>query len=162
MFKCSVKIDESLQKEVNEKMWITSLIATIIGAIGLGAYIVLEVFFESLLLDILLWVMAFTLGFGITYLIIIKKINKKSITNDTTDELEIHEEYVDLSTVKNNEVIVTLKTYYKDLYKVKEIKNYLLLYINKSGALAIPKDAFTPEEFSTIKLWVNSARMKKD
>ena len=162
MFKCSVKIDESLQKEVNEKMWITSLIATIVGAIGLGAYIVLATFFDNFLLDILLWVMAFIFGFGVVYLIIIRKINKKSVSNETTDELEIYEEYIDLSTIKNNEVVVTLKTYYKDLLKVKEIKNYLLLYINKSGALAIPKDAFTPEEFLTIKLWVNSARMKKD
>ena len=162
MFKCSVKIDESLQKEVNEKMWITSLIATIVGAIGLGAYIVLATFFDNFLLDILLWVMAFIFGFGVVYLVIIRKINKKSVSNETTDELEIYEEYIDLSTIKNNEVVVTLKTYYKDLLKVKEIKNYLLLYINKSGALAIPKDAFTPEEFSTIKLWVNSARMKKD
>ena len=162
MFKCSVKIDESLQKEVNEKMWLTSLVSTIIGAIGLGAYIILEVFFESILLDIFLWVMAFSLGFGITYLIIIRNINKKSVTNETTDELEIYEEYINLSTIKDNEVIVSMKTYYKDLMKVREIKNYLLLYLNKSGALAIPKDAFTPEEFSTIKLWVNSARMKKD
>ena len=67
MFKCSVKIDESLQKEVNEKMWITSLIATIVGAIGLGAYIVLATFFDNFLLDILLWVMAFIFGFGVVF-----------------------------------------------------------------------------------------------
>ena len=160
MFKCSVKIDEKLQNEVNEKMWIVSLISTIVGAIGLGAYIILATFFDNLLLEILLWVMAFSFGFGITYMITIKRINKKSVSNDATDELEIFEEYVNLTTIKNNEVIVSLKTYYKDLYKIRETKNYLLLYINKSSALAIPKQAFTTEEYSTIKLWVNQAKFK--
>ena len=53
MFKCSVEIDEKLQNEVNEKMWITSLVSTIVGAIGLGAYIILSIFFDNLLLEIL-------------------------------------------------------------------------------------------------------------
>ena len=40
MLKCSVKIDQNLQRELNEKAWIYSLISLIVGAIGLLSYII--------------------------------------------------------------------------------------------------------------------------
>jgi len=159
--KCTVKIDENVQRELNDQMWVVSLISLIVGSVGLASYIVISVFVESVWLELLLWPMAFAFGVGLTLLISIKKINKKSVQNNLIDNLEIEEDYVVSTTMKNGEIISTLKTYYKDLLKVKETENFLFLYINKASAVPIPKQSFSPEEFSLIKLWVNSARIKK-
>lgn len=161
MFKCSVKIDENLQKEINRKMWTYSLILTIVGSIGLCLYFVLGVKYDNAWTEVLLWVTAVAFGFGITYLFTIKNINKKAASKGLTDEIELFEEYANVTTVKNNETISTMKVYYKDLIKTRDTENYFLLYINKASALTIPKQAFTSEEISTIKLWVNSAKTKK-
>ena len=160
MLKCSVKIDENLQKEINKKMWITSLILTIVGSIGLGLYIILGSFFEHVLLELLLWVTAFMFGFGLTFLITINKTNAKAASNGLIDEIELFEEYSNITTIKNEEVIATAKIYHKDLIKIKETENYLVLYVNKASAIAIPKKQFNPQDYSTIKLWVNQAKLK--
>lgn len=155
MFKCAVEIDEKLQKEANEKVWLISLTSTIIGAVGIILYIILSIFFKSIWLILLLCVMAFAFGFGVIYMLVINRINKKSVSKESIDELEIYEEYVNLNTIKNGEIIVTLKTYYKDLFRIRETKNFLFLYINRSSALAVPKQSFTEEEYSTIKGWAS-------
>ena len=160
MFKCAVEIDEDLQKEANEKVWIISLTSAIIGVVGLISYIILSIFFKSIWLTLLLCVMAFAFGFGIVYMFVINRINKKSVNKESTDELEIFEDYIDLKTIKNGEVIVTLKTYYKDLFRIRETKNFLFLYINRSSALAVPKKVFTPEEYLTIKGWASKYLQK--
>lgn len=161
MFKCSVKIDEKLQREINEKSWLINLIVLIIGSIGLGVYIIVGAFVEYAWMDILLWVFAIMFGFGLVMVISIRKINKKSAENNLTNEIELEEDCVSLSTIKNNEIIGTLKVYYKDLIKVRETENYLVLYINKQSAIPVPKKEFKPEELSTIKLWINTAKQKK-
>ena len=82
MFKCSVKIDEKLQREINEKSWLLNLILTIVGSVGLGVYIIVGTFVEYAWMDILLWVFAIMFGFGLVMVISIRKINKKSAENN--------------------------------------------------------------------------------
>lgn len=161
MFKCLVKIDEKLQREINEKSWLINLILTIVGSIGLGVYIVVGAFVDYAWMDIILWVFAIIFGYGLVMIITIRKINKKSASNNFTNEIELSEDSVSLSTLKNDEIIGTLKTYYKDLVKIRETENYLVLHINKQSAIPVPKKEFKPEELSTIKLWINSAKQKK-
>ena len=113
--KCSVNIDEKLQKELNEKTFIWSLISLIVGSIGLGAYIIIGTFYENIILEMLLWVFAFAFGIGLSLLIAINKINKKIRQNNQIDELEFFEDHFTSTTTKNGEVISTNKIYYKDL-----------------------------------------------
>lgn len=75
--KCTVKIDEKLQKELNFKSWLIHLITTIVGIVGLLAHIVISMFSESKLLEFLLWISAFVFVYGLIMLLVIKKINKK-------------------------------------------------------------------------------------
>lgn len=77
--KCTVKIDEKLQKELNFKSWLIHLITTIVGIVGLLAHIVISMFSESKLLEFLLWISAFVFVYGLIMLLVIKKINKKQL-----------------------------------------------------------------------------------
>lgn len=161
MFKCSMVLDIKLQRELNERNWLISLISLIVGSIGLGVYIVIATFYENYFLELMLWVCAFAFGYGLVFLILIKKINKKAAQRNITISLEINEDLVIENDLKEGEVISTNKVYYKDLMKVRETENYLILYVNKASAVPILKSAFTPEELSTIKLWINGAKIKK-
>lgn len=158
--KCTVKIDENLQKELNFKSWLIYLIFTIIGSVGLLAYIVIGMFTESQVLEFILWISAFAFAFGIVMILSIKKINKKAIANGFIDTLEFEQDFCIEKTSKNDEVISTLKVYYKDLIKLRETKNYLFLYVNQAGAIPLPKNAFSNEEFETIKSWIDNARLE--
>lgn len=162
MFKCSVKIDENLQSEINKKASNVCLVLTIIGSVGLIMYIILGTIFDSKWLYVLLWVMAILFGFGLTYMISIKKVNKKAASNGWINEIEIYEECANITSIKNNETMSTMKLYYRDVLKTRETENYFIIYINKLSAITIPKKSFTHEELSTIKLWIETARMKKD
>ncbi len=160
MFKCSVKIDLDLQKEVNRKSFISNLVMTILGAVGLGFYIVFSLFFESVILEVFLWISAFMLAYGIMLMIMINLTNKKSASNNYIDNIELVEDYLIISTIKNEEVISNSKVYYKDLTKIRETENYLLLYINRASVVPIPKRSFSPEDYSKIKVMVYSAKQK--
>lgn len=161
MLKCSVKIDQNLQRELNEKAWIYSLISLIVGAIGLMAYIIVGAFFEAFWLEVLLWFFAFAFGVGLTIFVSINKVNKNASAKNMTDNIELQENFLIEETVVNNEVVSTNKVYYKDILKIKETENYLFLYVNKTNAVPIPKKEFAGEDLSKIKVWVNSGKIKE-
>ena len=77
-----------------------------------------------------------------------RKLNKKLEQQENED----FDKY--LEKVKEENII-------EEPIKIKETDNYLFLYPNKVSAVPIPKKEFSPEELSTIKVWVNSAKVKK-
>lgn len=161
MFKCSVKVNQQMQKELNEKLWRYSIISVIVGALGILAYIIFGGADDSIWWDMFLWSFAFFFGFGIIMLFTVKKVNKNSVERNIVDEIELNETYLTETITKNGEVIATNKHYCKDFLKIRETENYLFLYVNKASAVPVLKSAFSPEELSTIKLWVNSEKIKK-
>ena len=52
---------------------------------------------------------------------------------------------------KNGEIFGTQKVYYKDIYKVREVKDYIFIYINATSAYIIKKSNTTDEEIAIIK-----------
>ena len=159
--KCVVNINLKIQKELNYSMWIKGVVFTIIGSLGMLSYIAITMFIENVWMEVFLWVMAFIFAIGLIYLISIKKTNKQVLQANIKSEIDIQEEFVTFSSIKNNEIVSTNKCYYKDLIKIKETDNYLFLYINKFSAIPIPRNSFSAEEYSLIKLWVNSSKIKK-
>lgn len=158
MLKCSVKIDDKLQKELNQKMKNRFMIAFIVSLVGLVAYVAVSMFVEYKWLDVLLWVFAIIFGYSLVMIITINKINKKTAGNNLSSQLEINEDFMIIISFKNNIQFATTKIFYKEIIKVKETENYLFLYPDKSQAFPIPKSEFTSEEFSLIKVWVYSAK----
>lgn len=158
--KCSVKVDENMQKELNNELKNKSKIMVIVGVIGFVLYIALSLFFENSYVDLVLWISAFIFGVGLVLLFTVNKTNKNSVERNLVDEIELFEDHLIENIKKNEEVIATNKHYYKDIIKVKETENYLFLYVNKAAAVPIIKSAFTKDELVNIKILVNSAKAK--
>ena len=160
--KFSCEINEEVQKEVNKTSKFYSILSLVIGAIGIFAYIVISVFVEHVILDILLWVFAFLLVFGILFLVSINKVNKTTVDKKMIDEYELFETYLTVDSFQNGEKIVSIKTYYKDIIKIKETENYLFLYPNKQGAYPVPKSKLSSEELDKLKQWLKAEMNKKN
>ena len=152
MFEGSTKIDVSVQKQLNKKLFIVSLILIIIGGIGSVTYIVLSVL--DIIWSTYLLVFCLPLGVGIGYLYLIRK-NIKTVSSQTHENFYTFEQdYFNVKTLRNGEEIGNSKIYYKDLVKVKEIGKYIFLYINQASAMPIDKTTLKDDDLILLKAFL--------
>lgn len=155
---CKVKVDEQVQKEVNFATQIMSIISLAIGSVGLILYIILCVALGSIkILTLLLGISTFFFVFGLIMLITVAKANARGVAQNVTDEYNLNDEFVEVKSLRNEEIVAMQKTYYNELVKFKETKNYYILYPTTTQAYVIPKTSFTPEELSELKSWIKKA-----
>lgn len=160
MFKTATVINSEVQKEISKKAYIIWLTALIVGIIGLVAYIVLGTIFPDVSeLDLLLF-FSMPFGFGLVFVLTIKKQIKSVQTLNQVNTYEFFEDHVVVSTVRNMEVVGSVKVYYKDLTKSKETEKYFLLYLNNVSVLPIKKDGLKPEEQVLVRAFLNLQQVK--
>lgn len=160
MFKTATVINSEVQKEISKKAYIIWLTALIVGVIGLVAYIVLGTIFPNVTeLDLLLF-FSMPFGFGLVFVLTIKKQIKSVETLNQVNTYEFFEDHVVVSTVRNMEVVGSVKVYYKDLTKSKETEKYFLLYLNNVSVLPIKKDGLKTEEQVLIRSFLNLKQVK--
>ena len=146
------EMNESVLKDYYKSNHLTklSIIFTIFGAVFLIGYIITEVLsiedFDYLLGS---GIFVFSVGLG---LLLMSKYNMKKMSDKKfANQYEFDEHFINISTCQNNEVVGTLKLYYKDIKKVKENDKYILLYINFLSAFIIEKVNASAEEIEKIK-----------
>ncbi|MDE7305939.1 MAG: YcxB family protein [Clostridia bacterium] len=154
--KISTKMDENMQKELSHKSFIFALVFTILGAIGVAAYIVLEVvsvfielkggFFEILI------VFAIFLGCGIALLILLNKAASLARNSHKVNVYEFFSGYFILSELLNGETVATVKIYNNQIIKSKETKNYFFFYVNSAAAYPVAKQQLSAAELNTLRL----------
>lgn len=160
MFKTATVINSEVQKEISKKAYIIWLTALIVGVIGLVTYIVLGTIFPDVSeLDLLLF-FSMPFGFGLVFVLTIKKQIKSVQTLNQVNTYEFFEDHVVVSTVRNMEVVGSVKIYYKDLTKSKETEKYFLLYLNNVSVLPIKKDGLKPEEQVLVRAFLNLQQVK--
>lgn len=160
MFKTATVINSEVQKEISKKAYIIWLTALIVGVIGLVAYIVLGTIFPDVSeLDLLLF-FSMPFGFGLVFVLTIKKQIKSVEKLNQVNTYEFFEDHVVVSTVRNMEVVGSVKVYYKDLTKSKETEKYFLLYLNNVLVLPIKKDGLKPEEQVLVRAFLNLQQVK--
>lgn len=160
MFKTATVINSEVQKEISKKAYIIWLTALIVGVIGLVAYIVLGTIFPDVSeLDLLLF-FSMPFGFGLVFVLTIKKQIKSIEKLNQVNTYEFFEDHVVVSTVRNMEVVGSVKIYYKDLTKSKETEKYFLLYLNNVSVLPIKKDGLKPEEQVLVRAFLNLQQVK--
>lgn len=160
MFKTATVINSEVQKEISKKAYIIWLTALIVGVVGFVAYIVLGTIFPDVSeLDLLLF-FSMPFGFGLVFVLTIKKQIKSVQTLNQVNTYEFFEDHVVVSTVRNMEVVGSVKVYYKDLTKSKETEKYFLLYLNNVSVLPIKKDGLKKEEQVLVRAFLNLKQLK--
>lgn len=159
--KYTCKINQEIQAELNKSSKRNSIIATIIGIVGLVAYIALSMWKELFVFEMLLWISACLFGVGIAYIVLINKSNKKAANSTMDGEYELEETFMTIKAHKDGEQISSAKVYYKDMVKLKETANYIFLYPNRQMAYPVPKNKLSAEELSLLKSWISEQIAKK-
>ena len=150
MVNVKTEIDKTAQKALSKNVIIFCIASIVVGSVGLLTFIVLYAFFESAYLDLLL-LFSIPFALGLVYLIMINKNIKNMAESKITNEYNFNEDSLNVTCEKNGEIFGTQKVYYKDIYKVREVKDYIFIYINATSAYIIKKSNATDEEIAIIK-----------
>ena len=147
---CKSEISRKVQAELFKNARIANIVAFAVGSVGLLANIILSIFIESPYLNALL-LFALPFGFGLVFLISINITIKKAEQNKAENEYVFDDEFFAVTSSRNGDVVGTSKTYYKDIYKAKESKTFVLIYLNRQQVFPIKKANLTDEQLAEIK-----------
>lgn len=163
--KTRVQINGDLQRRMNRKTRLFGIISTILGAVLVIVYIATDVTLSSLseigefdnyekyefLLQMLLWVGVVMLAVGLMFIFLARANVKNAERLNQTNEYTFFETYFTITTVRGGEVLGSVKQYYTDFYKVKETKEFFLLFPNKATAFPVEKGSLTEEETAELR-----------
>ena len=150
MIKTRTEINKEVQYQFSKKTLIVSIILMIVGAIGLLTYVVLSAIFDYKGLSFLI-LFSVPFGLGVSFLLTVKKIIKSTEKNPFVNEYEFEDTFVNVSSIKNNEVIATQKLYYKDIVKIKENDKYIHIFITPTTAFVVDKVNTNSDDINEIK-----------
>ena len=152
------KLDEKMQKSLNAPMLTAGLIMMIIGAVMIVAYIVLGVLSETVLsiseakLGFVLWMGAVWFGIGLVAFFTARhNVKQKQLFLGLVVEYEFFDDYMIDTTYRAGEKVGVTLVRYTDLEKIRESKNFFLLYPNKTSVYPVDKGALTQEEQACLR-----------
>jgi ABC-type transport system involved in multi-copper enzyme maturation permease subunit len=150
------KVDEEVQRVLNKKISIISLIAIILGAVGVLALLVLDIVLtfrdqESAVVIAFLMVFAVILGCGIGLLLIVKKQVNFLKTKNWENGYEFYKNYFIVNQFTNGENVAVVKNYVTQIEKAKETEKYLFFFISSSMAYPVSKEGLTDDEINTLR-----------
>ncbi len=162
----SVRIDKELIKRTGRALRIVCLIALIVGSVGLAAWIIsstaIEVFQEEglysgdselahRLLNTLLWGSAVLFVCGLVFTLSMRANAKKSLIASRENVYRFYEYHFTVTDLREGENLGTVKTYYSDLAKVRETKEFFFLYPNRVTYFPVDKKKLTEGEIAALK-----------
>lgn len=158
----SFRVNGESQKRFQHKIHATLIAAVVIGAVFTLAYIVLATlngetlggsFFavSETLLYVLLLCGAVPLGGGISLLFVLRKNVAYAKRTDAENHYRFFADHVLVAVTQNGEPMGQVKCYYKSFAKVRENRNYFLLYPTSSTVYPVLKSALPEEEREKLR-----------
>ena len=164
----SVAIDAEMQKRINAPLRKNMLFVMAAGIVLLVVYIVLSVLADEVgipedafFLDVILWVGAMGFGFGIVFLITLGRVNQKQLARGFINHYEFYPEGVVINDERGGERVSTARLRYTDFEKIKEGKEFFLLYPNKVTYFPVDKRLLSQEECEKLRSYFRLPPKKK-
>ena len=157
--KTRVTVDAALQKRISKNSRIVLLCAMIVGIVMLIAYVALYVVSEEglvvleddFLLDLLLWAGAILFAVGLMSLIMSGMTNRKQLSLAFVNEYEFYPEGLVINDYRAGEHVSTARLRYSDFEKIRESKEFFLLYPNRVTVYPVDKALLTEEECAQLR-----------
>ena len=130
--------DERMQKELLRTPIICCWIIIVFGIISLVLTIATAIIDKKLNTTILV-ATTFFLVMGVILLISFNKTIQSVQKSNRENVYTFYDDYVEIKTMYHDEVAWSSKLYYFDIYKVKETKNFIFIYLNQQQAFPILK-----------------------
>ena len=150
MIECETVIDINVQKILTKIAYTCSIVALVIGTLGLIAYLVLGTIINELWTEFFL-IFALPFGIGLVYTITLNKNYKIFKNTVMVNCYAFGDVALTVTTIKNNENIGSSTIPYSTIYKTKEIDKYIFIFLNKNSAFPIDKSRLTDEQIKEIK-----------
>lgn len=156
----SIKVDfsmsERVQRQFTAKLYVGSVIALIVGILGLIAYIATDVACymatgsEPLWADAML-LFAAPFGCGLILLLTLRRQYRAAAKpSDRTIQYEFFSDAVLLREARGGMQVGVMRIGYADIVKVKQTESYLFFYPAKTLAYPVEKEALSAEERDTV------------
>lgn len=157
--KTRVTVDAALQKRISKNSRIVLLCAMIVGIVMLIAYVALYIVSEEglvvleddFLLDLLLWAGAILFAVGLMSLIMSGMTNRKQLSLAFVNEYEFYPEGLVINDYRAGEHVSTARLRYSDFEKIRESKEFFLLYPNRVTVYPVDKALLTEEECAQLR-----------
>ena len=164
-----VAIDAALLRRISKTSRAVMLCMMIAGIVMLVSYIVLSVIAEEGIillsddfwLDILLWGGAVFFAFGLVLLITNGRTNKKQIALALVNEYEFYAEGVVIRDFRAGEHVSTSRLRYSDFEKIRENREFFLLYPNRVTFYPVDKALLTSEERALMRTFLRLPAKKE-
>lgn len=151
----SFSINAASQKLLQRKLFLSSVIAIVMGSVLVLAYIVLSVLggetvagssfsVPAALPYALLLLGALPLGCGIVFLFLARRNVSIAARTNAENHYGFYGEYVLISVTRSGEDMGDVKCRYDSLYKVRENKAYFLLYPTATTVYPVSKSDLGP------------------
>lgn len=157
--KTRVTVDAALQKRISKNSRIVLLCAMIVGIVMLIAYVALYVVSEEglvvleddFLLELLLWAGAILFAVGLMSLIMSSMTNRKQLSLAFVNEYEFYPEGLVINDYRAGEHVSTARLRYSDFEKIRESREFFLLYPNRVTVYPVDKALLTEEECAQLR-----------
>ena len=157
--KTRVTVDAALQKRISKNSRIVLLCAMIVGIVMLIAYVALYIVSEEglvvleddFLLDLLLWAGAILFAVGLMSLIMSSMTNRKQLSLAFVNEYEFYPEGLVINDYRAGEHVSTARLRYSDFEKIRESREFFLLYPNRVTVYPVDKALLTEEECAQLR-----------
>lgn len=157
--KARVTVDAALQKRISKNSRIVLLCAMIVGIVMLIAYVALYVVSEEglvvleddFLLELLLWAGAILFAVGLMSLIMSGMTNRKQLSLAFVNEYEFYPEGLVINDYRAGEHVSASRLRYSDFEKIRESREFFLLYPNRVTVYPVDKALLTEEECAQLR-----------
>lgn len=154
----SVVINGELQKRISRVLRVCSIVHIVCGALLLGLGIVGLVFDIESRGENDVWLYYWMSVMGVVFIALgINLVLQIGKNIKTAEKLNVEQQYfftqsyVEITTLRHGETSGVVKSFFADFYKVKETKEFLLLYPNTASAYPVEKSKLTAEELEKLR-----------
>lgn len=163
MIETNTKLDLKMQKALNLKLFIASIVLLIIGIVGLLGYLILSIGFrmDTIWLDILLWVFSISFGYGLIWMLSVIRTNSAVADEQKENNYMFFEDYVLITTYFKGENIGSIKLYYKEIKKIKQTNDYIFLYRSFRIVYPVSKQNLNQQDCETVLSLIKKQSGKK-
>ena len=103
------------------------------------------------MLELLLWAGAILFAVGLMSLIMSSMTNRKQLSLAFVNEYEFYPEGLVINDYRAGEHVSTARLRYSDFEKIRESKEFFLLYPNRVTVYPVDKALLTEEEFAQLR-----------
>lgn len=155
MFQNQSNFNQSVLKKAQKKILKKSLVIIAISAV----FILLAGVLMLMLDDIILGTVLITLGAFFLLLLIIIIIQTKKAASSSQDKayqvfFDFDADLIKITVFQDGEIASFSKVFYKDLVKVEEREDYVLIYPTKANFFIMEKSKMTKGNFSDLRTFL--------